>query len=236
MPNFSSCRHLVVTLASDGAIWLSNPGGPANRRGHLVFDRKRAEGEFDEETGRPAPYGSLSAMAASIAWRLWYDGENPDLIPALKAGLSAARVLRECGHGLADSPKVEFPLAEVTREICTPIITRKEKDGQPTGDVESIRLSRHTYASVTLPPLKLEVEEKSPHARPDVWTILKANTEGAVIGRIWPKDKPLPPLSGTGRRLALFGPGSMSGVPYARFGKLLTMDRGDIESCDPSAN
>jgi hypothetical protein len=230
-----ACRHLVVTLASEGAVWLSNPGDAAARRGTLVFDPGRAEGEFDEESGRVAPYGSLSAMTASVVWRLWFDGEKPDLVPALKAGLSAARVLRECGHGLVEkgSPQPGFPWDEVTHELCAPIVTMKTgADGKPTDVVEKMVMARHTYSSVVLPFSKpgADAVETTGQVNSDVWTILKANTESAVIGRFWPKDKKLPPLSGTGRRLALYGPGSLSGVPYARFGKLLTMDRGDIES------
>ncbi len=230
-----ACRHLVVTLASEGAVWLSNPGDAAARRGTLVFDAGRAEGEFDEESGRVAPYGSLSAMTASVVWRLWFDGEKTDMVPALKAGLSAARVLRECGHGLAEkgSALPGFPWDEVTRELCTPTVTMKKgDDGKPTDVVEKMVMARHTYTSVALPMATSggDVAGTSARARDDLWTILKANTESAVISRHWPKDKKLPPLSGTGRRLALYGRGSLSGVPFARFGKLLTMDRGDIES------
>jgi hypothetical protein len=233
--NLCGCRHLVVTLVSDGAVWLSKPGDPAQRRGQLVFDRGRAEGEFDEETGRLAPYGSLSAMTASIAWRLWYEGKTPNLIPALKAGLSAARVLRECGHGLATkgSPLPTFPLAEVVREIRSPIITLKEPDksGKPSQDLARMELASHTYASVELPQrIPAPDADKDPKGRTAPWTILKANTEGAVVEKFWSKNENLPPLFGAARRLALFGPGSLSGVPFARFGKLLTMDRGDIES------
>jgi hypothetical protein len=230
-----ACRHLVVTLASEGAVWLANPGDPAKRHGMLVFDPGRAEAEFDEESGRVAPYGSLSAMTASMVWRLWFDGKEPDLVSALKAGLSAARVLRECGHGLAekDSPQPGFPWDDVTRELCTPIITMKKgDDGKPTDTVEKMVVARYSYASVALPfaAPRPNKEDSGGPSRSDLWTILKANTESAVIREFWPKDEKLPPLSGTARRLALYGPGSLSGVPYARFGKLLTMDRGDIES------
>jgi hypothetical protein len=92
--------------------------------------------------------------------------------------------------------------------------------------------ARHPYSTVTLPLATpgADTAETSVPRHSDPWTILKANTESAVIRKFWPKEKKLPPLSGTGRRLALYGPGSLSGVPYARFGKLLTMDRGDIES------
>jgi hypothetical protein len=230
-----ACRHLVVTLASEGAVWLSNPGDSAARRGTLVFEPGRAEGEFDEESGRLAPYGSLSAMTASVVWRLWFGEQELDLVPALKAGLSAARVLRECGHGQAEkgSPQSGFPWDEVIHELSTPIVTMNTGgDGKPTDVVEKMVMARHTYSSVALPMATPgpDAAGTAAEARSDLWTILKANTESALIRKYWPKDKKLPPLSGTGRRLALYGPGSLSGVPYARFGKLLTMDRGDIES------
>ncbi len=232
LSNLCGCRHLVVTMGSDGAVWLSNPGDPAQRRGHLVFDRQRGEGEFDQESGRLAPFGSLSAMTASIAWRLWYEQKEVDLLPALRAGLSAARVLRESGHGLAgkDAPGPNFPLEDVVREISLPIVEQETRDGETR--VKSLVLSKHSYSSVELPLPAIEGQASAASAqvRPEPWTILKSNTECAVIGKSWPKDEKLPALFGTARRLALFGPGALGGVPFARFGKLLTMDRGDMES------
>jgi hypothetical protein len=236
LADLCACRHLVVTLASDGALWISQPGDKTARTGQLVFDRKRAEGEFDEEMSITAPYGSLSIMTASIAWRLWYgdDKTAPDLTPALKAGLSASRLLRETGHGLAGPgyPPPSFPVDEVVREICAPLITPKlDESHNPTKDLGKIELARHSYASVAIPSrvARLEADQPGPPgSRP--WSILRANTEGVVIDTLWPEKEPLPPLHGAARRLLVFGPGSLNGVPYARFGKLLTMDRGEIES------
>src|ERR1019366_8871397 len=165
----------------------------------------------------------------------WFMEKEFDLVPALKAGLSAARVLRESGHGLAEQSNWApgFPWDDVAHELCTPIVTLKiGDDGKATDVVERMVSGRHTYSTVNLPPQKPR-QDGAPaiaHTNSGPWTILKANTESAVIQKFWPKEKKLPPLSGTARRLALYGPGSFGGVPYARFGKLLTMDRGDIES------
>ena len=43
-------------------------------------------------------------------------------------------------------------------------------------------------------------------------------------------DKSIQPLYGFARRVALFGPKALSNIPYKRFGKLLTIDRSEIES------
>lgn len=71
------------------------------------------------------------------------------------------------------------------------------------------------YAEVELPSL---TKVGSPVM--NSWTIMTAKTP-AIDGK---------PLCGVGRQVALLGPSALSGVPYAKLGKLFTFDRNEIES------
>jgi hypothetical protein len=96
-----SCRHLVITLRGDAALWLDGPGNKEQGACRLVFDRERGEGEWEDGQQDGNAFGFLSAATAALAWQLTrVDSAKPfDLIPALRAGLSTTRFLREYGHG-----------------------------------------------------------------------------------------------------------------------------------------
>ena len=108
------CKHLVIALRGDAAVWLTDPGA-ATQQCRLVFDRHRGEGEWDDEQGDGTVVGFLSAMTASLAWRLWYAkrGDMIDLVPALGRALGRARAplgrprAREGGRGPARLPVPE---------------------------------------------------------------------------------------------------------------------------------
>jgi hypothetical protein len=205
------CKHLVIALRGDAGVWLADPGA-ASQQCRLVFDRYRGEGEWDEEQGEGTAVGFLSAMTASLAWRLWYaiPGETADLVPALQAGLSAARVLRSEGHGpeKADGNKRSYPFQKIAAELRKPEV---ESAGREPKDVTQ---ARHAYASTTVPPQA---------GKGEFWTILSHSLD---LGSL-PREQ-LPTL-GPARRLALFGPAALPGVPCAKFGKVTTVDRREIE-------
>ncbi len=51
----------------------------------------------------------------------------------------------------------------------------------------------------------------------------------SILGRMFHSDVCRGPFFGPARRLALLGPALLHNVPYGRFGKLLTLDRSEIE-------
>ena len=123
-----------------------------------------------------------------------------DFIPALKAGLSTTRFLREFGHGPVKATEPGFPFPEAAAHLVTP---------------------KHKYSAS-------EVRCTGTCCRPDGtakaeanWTMLRQSTHS---------DEFPGPLFGPARRLALLGPAALGNVPCARFGKLLTMDRREIEA------
>jgi len=56
-----------------------------------------------------------------------------------------------------------------------------------------------------------------------------AHQRWSILGREFHSDAFPGPFLGAAHRVALLGPSSLESVPYGRFGKLLTMDRGEIE-------
>jgi len=194
------CRHLVITFRTDAALWLDMPGTGKEMHCQLVFDRERAEGE-KEDGGEGSGFGYLSAVTAALAS---YISATPskasvNLVPALKAGLSTSRFLAEYGHGPVNAPEPGFPFRQAAEHIQHP--TNKYADAE-------IRRS-----------LGKQQSQKSPIARKE-WTILGES----VHSEAFPGSH-----HGPARRLALLGPAALANVPLARFGKLLTMDRREIE-------
>lgn len=72
------------------------------------------------------------------------------------------------------------------------------------------------------PTIQLPSPEKSSEQERKTWTIMTAVLEGV--------HKNPRPLFGIGRRVAVVGPKALTQVPCARFGKLYTADRNEIES------
>jgi hypothetical protein len=218
LAGLNACRHLVVTMRGDAALWIANPAR-SEATCQMVFDRGRAEGEWEAGMTGGDAFGYQSAMTASIALRLSeadggggarprkaaaddVGGPTPELragmMAALKAGLGASRFLREYGHGP---------------------INVKEEPGFPTVlAAEAIRKPAADDYGVTDVPC------------PGGQTGGRASGEWSILHR---QMRPAPfvgPLFGPARRLALIGPSALEDVPWARFGKYFTVDRREIEA------
>ncbi len=206
------CRHLVVGLGTDGALWLSRHGDDTRYR--LVFDPGGLEGAWALGV-KGQVWGGTSCLVAAIVAELaksdvaaasggtcgGADEGEADIGGGIMRGLSAMRHLLHVGHGAAGGGAAA---------------DRKAKRGFPPDPVVAdLRKpsSRYRIAEV---PGALASAGKSRD-----WTIVSGEQDG-VQGR---------PLYGLARRVALFGPKALiDEVPYARFGKLLVVDRVEIES------
>jgi hypothetical protein len=200
-----SCRHLIVTVRGDAALWLDHPADTPRRRCQLIFDRERCEGQWEDEGRKREAFGFLSAVTASVAWGIAEDvakeKKNPDLTIPISAGLSATRFLWSWGHGPVKSAPnqngtPEFPFAEVAEHI------RHEAD-------QHLKKPEHLYVSAEV----------------------RRDAGLTILGQIspWRKAENLP-LHEPAKRVAILGPGSLLNVPCARFEKLQTMDRREIDS------
>jgi hypothetical protein len=196
-----SCRHLVVTLRGDAALWLDGPSEDKHGPCRLVFDPERGEGEWEDSHKKGDAFGFLSAMTAALAWNL-REAKTEDevnLVPALRAGLSTTRFLREHGHGPVGSDEPGFPFKEAAAQLLKPT-------------------QKYATSEVRCSGTCCKKENAQSAAN---WTMLsRAAHADAFPG----------PLYGPARRLALLGPVALENVPCARFEKLLTMDRREIEA------
>lgn len=196
-----SCRHLVITLRGDAALWLDRPGNKGHGPCRLVFDRERGEGEWEDNHQDGGAFGFLSAVTASIAWNLREAKSNGtvDLVHSLKAGLSATRFLRDYGHGLVKSGEPGFPFSATADHLLSP---------------------SHKYAASEVQCSGACCQEGTGKTAAN-WTMLRQSAHSDAFPG---------PLYGPARRLALLGPGALENVPCARFDKLLTMERREIEA------
>ena len=216
------CRHLIVTMRSDAALWLDQPGGDEPAHCQLVFDRKFCEGEWQGKNKQCKAYGFQSTIAASVAWRLSEgirekEGPNSkdkapvdqaDLTQALATGLSTMRFLLKDGHGPAAKPPA-FPFKEAAEHL-------KAKAEDCGKDAE------FAFASAEVRCRDGHCQIGGPTVNPGEWTIL-----GLVSPWHTKHDKvSLEPA----RRVALLGTDKLPGVPCATFGQLQTFDRHEIDS------
>jgi RyR domain-containing protein len=213
----TECRHLIVTMGSDAALWIDKEPGEA-AYGQLIFDRERCEGEWEEDELRKKwkGYGYLSAITASVAWFLSKAlAENriaiqkePDKKPpaaddftiALAAGLSTTRFLREKGHG-PEGKAPAFPFAEAAAHL--------NSEGAAYG-----AKPEHAYACAG-------IEGLDPPASGG-FTILGQVSRAGGRGELVSYEP--------ARRVARLGPDKLRGVPCATFEKLRTLDRREIDS------
>lgn len=200
-----ACAHLVVRLGCDGALWVDRTS-PAALRATLVFDPRRAEGEWEAACpGRMV--GVHAAFTAGVVHHLAGQSEGGEgLLQGIKHGLEAVRDLWRNGHGQVGAEKgAGFPtsrLAEVIR-----------KGG-----------SKLAHAAVPW-PLKPDAH----HAAGRRWSLLEeahrlpAHADGSVT--LHPE-----PLLGLAMEVARRGPAALDGLPTARFGAFLTADRHEMEA------
>ena len=197
-----SCRHLVIMLRGDAGLWLEDPSGVAPGPVHLIFDRARGEGEWEDEHKDGNAFGFMSVMTAALAWKLAKaKPEEPlELVPELKAGLSGSRFLRTFGHRLVKEDKPGFPFDQAADHLLKPT---------------------DQYAAATVRSAQGELAAHEDSTGPSCWTILSRTAQSPAFPG---------PFFGPARRLALLGPRALENVPCARFGKLLTLDRREIEA------
>jgi hypothetical protein len=205
-------RHVIVTFFGEGALWMEQPAGAgAPRCCHLIFDPACMEGEWVKKIGVTGnAYGFHAVFAATLAGRLAIGeatGEANPLDTGIERGILAMRALRVFGHGPVKGSPPGLPEAELGSLLASPSIQSFAKRAD-----RRIAWSRlGTFGRTDVP---------TPTARGGPWRLLEA-TDRELCGK---------PLYGKARRIALLGTAALDNVPYARFGKLFTTDRDEIEA------
>jgi hypothetical protein len=198
----SQCAHVVISFNAAGALLLSRTSsGP---RCSLVFDPRSMEGTW--EAGYPGYLiGYTTCLTAGLARQLLLSPGEPDLLKGIEAGLTGLRVLHQ--EGYESNPmgpgKVAPTLVFPYDRIAS--VLREDNGGWdtvrvPLPDPPALSL---TFSRETFPD--------------GPWTILQEK---------YPNN-----LHQVAREIVLQGvETALPGVPLGEFGKLKTVDRGEIES------
>lgn len=203
-------RHLIVSFDSDGALWLDNSDA-ANPKAHLIYDADGAEGQWAEVYDRNGEaFGYLSCLTASVtrSLALQMGKSGIDLKDAIAAGLSAMRDLRQFGHGVVETN--HWPTGFPTKRLARVI-------NQGTGDFANHRVP---WTDQDWAPYRSSDSQKKA-AR--VWRILESSQ--VPFG-----SSTFPSMVGLARQFVIYGTKSLKHLPHARFGGLITADRGEMET------
>ena len=204
--SLSECAHVVVSFYTDGALLLSRPAPDANLQCTLFFDPDTAEGMWRKQfPGKMIGY--TTCLTASIVWQAVRNATQPDMVQAIERGVAAMRLLHEKGYDGPCSEGNGCTLAFPAQRIAKKITALGEEEPELV------------EASVEDPVQFLDSTGSPPVAkrRGRPWTILEARYAGR--------------LDQVAREIVLRGAeNALEGVPLGRFGKLLTVDRREIES------
>ena len=196
-----ACRHLVITFRGDAALWFDGPSEKTPGQCRLVFDRERGEGEWEDGHKDSSAFGLLSAVTAALAWNL-NSMNSSDAIDLIPA----------LKGGLSS-----------TRFL-------QEYGHGPVNSVEPGFPFDATAAHFLSPTQTFAVSEAPYSAAWGKGGDSKSSPEWTMLNQIAYSSALPGPLYGPARRVALLGPGALENVPCARFGKLLTMERQEIEA------
>ncbi|HTY57050.1 MAG TPA: RyR domain-containing protein, partial [Candidatus Binataceae bacterium] len=202
----SHCAHVVVSFDTAGAFLLSQPTFGEDQLHpvcRLLFDPKTVEGMWTQN--HPGGMvGYTSCLTAAVVRQLMCPGSAPDIKRGVQRGIDAMRALHLEGYGVrgaaAPAAKLAFPISLVANELA--------KDTLP-------------YAEAVVPDAVRRLTQSATTLREDVdgsfWTILENISSNAI--------------SDVAQQIVLEGAeAALKGVPLGRFGKLLTVDRREIES------
>jgi hypothetical protein len=204
LPQFqklTACRHLLINFSMDGAIWISNQD-KKNRRTTLIYDPSRGEGEFEHGFQGKA-FGYMSCFTAGIIYELIkkYSAENSYLID-LPAGIQTGLSAMRNLIEQGHGPQDDiFP------------------GGFPAGRISGqISNPKHSFSRVYIPftkQIEKDIKEK--------WMIVELTQHVESSAR---KIS----LYGLASQIIFKGAKALSNIPHARFGKLITADRQEIET------
>lgn len=203
--DLACCAAVVVSLGPAGAFLLR---GPAQQRDdlppfELFFDPSVVEGMWQQ--GYPGRMiGYTTCLTGALVREVVVAPEKPDLGLAIRSGLGAMRTLHQLGSGTPgappEEPELAFPMTAIVERLAADDPTFVST---PVED-PSANLTRPASPSPSVPAA-------------GSWTILQEQ---------YPGDQ-----AELAEKIVLLGPeAALRGVPLGMFGKLLTVDRREIES------
>ncbi|MGD0541134.1 MAG: hypothetical protein ABSB33_06435 [Tepidisphaeraceae bacterium] len=219
LADLKRARHVVVALRSEGGLVMSKHS--AGVKFQLVFDPEHMENEWPKSVSIDGDaYGYTAVMAAAITAEL--AKAEPNMPAGIGRGLTACRLLRAMGHGpdTQDIPQIPYRwLGEVIGQDET-------KTPWTVGDSTVSRKSLGSWKLIDVPSdmAAIQSSEANQPSTGRHWRILeRAGSDSQRLAE--------EPLYGMARRMAVFGAAKgLGNVPIAQFGKLVTVDRDEIEA------
>jgi hypothetical protein len=204
LPQFqklSACKHIVINYSMDGALWISNEN-KKSRRTILIYDPSRGEGEFEHDYQGRA-FGYTSCLTAGIVYGLIqkYDDHNKSPLNLSNGIQTGLSAVRNLiEQGHGPQDDVSLGGFPATR-IAAQILNPK-----------------YSFSRSHIPftkPVEKDIKEK--------WMIVELTQHVESSAR---KIS----LYGLASQIVLKGTKVLSNIPHARFGKLVTADRQEIET------
>jgi hypothetical protein len=203
-PAFSDlahCAHVVVSFNAAGALMFSRREPGFPPGCRLIFDPSVIEGVWESSReGRMRGY--TSCLTAAIAREILQASGNPNIERGVQGGLTALRALHCEGYGQRGTTARDVKL-----EFPLQAVLRAMEEGSNTLPFSSV--------NVRLPGLIRKGGSVGGIARP--WTILEEAYPGAALAKA----------------VEAFSVGvekALASAPIGKFGKLVTVDRQEIES------
>jgi len=208
------CPHCIISFGCAGVLYVDRTGKEPSFR--LIFDPAHLEGDW-EATMDGSAIGYMSCLVTGIVNGLVAIVKDEDKVDrvgiGIVAGLEAGRAMLEDGHGFVEANTTpEPPWGAVASKIVTSIHSQLH----PKKDQKKQFYS----ASVPIPN-----SDNAGSQQRHNWTILAGEPSTDDTDRLM-----VQPLVGIARRTALFGISELSRNPVQHTGKLITVDRGEIES------
>jgi hypothetical protein len=198
----SDCAHVVISFDTAGALLLSHQSG-GELECTLFFDPKVTEGGWNVQY--PGwMIGYTSCLAAGIAQQILLDSTAPDLAKGIQNGVAAMRLLQQDGYLGPSATEMACRLAFPVETIAVRLMNEQEKPPLVVAKVQNpITVLRGEQA-------------RGAQAAVPLWTILHDR---------YPQN-----LDQVARKVVEEGvEAALQGVPLGQFGKLLTLDRREIE-------
>jgi hypothetical protein len=195
------CAHVIVPFYADGAFLYSRGAESSSATYRLVFDRGGIEGEWARS--RPGlVMGGTSSFTAAVARELMFCPAQPNIERGIQAGLSAIRALHSEGYGGQNTSAHDVKLDFPRQKVCEAITAGA---AQPSFSSTSVRLPGLIHKG--------------------------SATTGA--GKLWTILEEVYPHQADAKAREVIEKGvekALANVPIGKFGKLVTVDRQEIES------
>jgi hypothetical protein len=211
----SRCAAVVVTVGTSGAFLLTRGDIPHYR---LFFDPAGIESTWAQDYPGKV-WGYQSCLAASLAHAFAAGGDPANLTAAVQGGVAGLRELHIQGYLPVEGGTNALALCFPLRQVAGKIWAAAQAAAQAGNSAARKKAGLLMEINVQDPLVFLR------GAQPDAQETLQAG-DWSILHTAHPGN-----LAELAQQVVLQGPEAvLVDVPFGRFGKLLTVDRKEIES------